>query len=76
MLVEVSLRPAGEDAYAPVPWGCQLMGDLPVSVFPHPVRWQGWTEGNAGDALGAVNWLNVICPEDLSSLLYCKGKQK
>lgn len=39
MLVEVSLGAGREDACAPVPWGCQLMGDFPVSVFS--VCWRG-----------------------------------
>lgn len=75
MLVEVSLGAGRGDACAPVPMGMStLMGDFPVSVFPHSVYWLGGTEGNAGAALGAVNWLSVACPEDLHSLLYCKGE--
>lgn len=37
MLVEVSLGAGREDACAAVPWGCQLMGDFPVSVLTHSV---------------------------------------
>lgn len=59
MLVELSLGAGQEEACAPVPWGCQLMGDFPGSVFPHSVCWQLGTDGNAGAALGAVNWLSV-----------------
>lgn len=33
MLVDISPGPGREDACAPGPWGCQLMGDFPVSVF-------------------------------------------
>lgn len=41
MLVEVFLGAGREDACTPVLWGCQLMVDFPVSVFPCSVSWQG-----------------------------------
>ena len=51
-------------------------GRLPSLCISQFCMSQGETKENPGAALGAVNWFSVTCPEDLSSLLYCKGRWK
>lgn len=74
MLVEVSLGAGREDPCAAVPWGCQLMGDFPVSLT-HSVCWRGGTEGNEGAALGAVNCYLLFVWSILAVSCIAKGSR-